>query len=292
MKKIRLHKILSVATSVFIALFFTLTSFAQKPGPSVAGAAPLNPHDFTDSYYIQNGVHYKGIIWRRNGADGLSVFDDQRYTNYRDVRVTVTVPAYTQGGEPYFWYPLGELTNAGFTEDTIGIMAMQMAKLFPIYLFPDEKYITYNTIVNTRQAPLIDNSLAWYVEPANPLGLREVFLVNYSKKAHSVEGVKIMQYMREKNGTATDGMPIIKTLVDLQMLHSEGYLTMDYGDSEKGPGIGHFVMAPVLTNPTKGVIAKDAFLWMSTRDGNPLKAEMFFVDQFNCLQQTGEWCQQ
>jgi hypothetical protein len=32
-----------------------------------------------------------------------------------------------------------------------------------------------------------------------------------------------------------------------------------------------------------GVIAEDAFLWMSTRDGQPLDREMMFVKHFNCL---------
>lgn len=136
----------------------------------------------------------------------------------------------------------------------------------------------------------MDDTLAWLVAPDNPLGLREIFLVNYSSKAFTPEGEKVILYMREKNGVATDGMPIIKTLADLQMLKADDLVTMEYGDA-RNPKIGHYVMAPVITDPTKGAIAKDAFIWMSTRDGNPLKHEMFFVEQFNCLQRTEAWCQ-
>jgi hypothetical protein len=48
----------------------------------------------------------------------------------------------------------------------------------------------------------------------------------------------------------------------------------------------------MIADPTGGVIARDAFLWMSTRDGAPLWGEMMFVDQFNCLQLKGIWCEQ
>ena len=44
------------------------------------------------------------------------------------------------------------------------------------------------------------------------------------------------------------------------------------------------------TDPTKGAIARDAFLWMSTRDGLPLQGEKMFAEQFKCLQNMGIWC--
>jgi len=280
---------LMLATFVLIGLVFPLPSIAQKMAPAPGYYAPITPHDFIGDYYQKYGVIPRYIKWRRTGKDGLSTFDKPQLPQHRDVRITVTVPAYSQAGEPYFWYPLGELTNAAFTGDEMGFMAMQMARLFPMYLFPDEKYTMYNTIVNTRQAPLMDNTMPWWLYmPENPLGLREVFLVNYTEKCSTPEGLKMMEYMGGKNGFDTSGMPLIKSMADMHELYSEGFVTMQYGDAA-GPDRGHFAMAPIM-DPTKGVIAKDAFLWMSTRDGNPLKGEMMFVDQFKCLQDTGDWC--
>ena len=34
----------------------------------------------------------------------------------------------------------------------------------------------------------------------NPLGLREMFLVQYTDKAYTKEGAKMMEYMAQKNG--------------------------------------------------------------------------------------------
>jgi len=257
----------------------------MPPVPSTI--APILPHDFTGTYYQKYGVNPRQIIWRRSGQDGLSIWDKPQLPQHRDIRIIVTVPAYNQAGEPYFWYPLGELTNGGFTGDEIGFAAMQMASLFPVYLFPDDKYTMYNTIANTRQAPLIDNTLPWFALPENPLGLREIFLVNYTEKCHTPEGLKMMAYMSDKNGVATNGMPLIKSMDDMRSLYSEGYVEMQYGD---GPTFGHYAMAPVISDPTKGAIARDAFLWMSTRDGLPLQGEKMFAEQFKCLQNMGIWC--
>ena len=83
-------------------------------------------------------------------------------------------------------------------------------------------------------------------------------------------------------------MPIMNTVADVQMLYADGYIVL--GTPGEGPDRGHYAVAPLITDPTKGVIARDAFLWMSTRTGYPLKSEMMFVDQFACLQKLHTWC--
>ena len=289
MNRIYKLQVLTVVTFVLIALVFTVTSSAQRPFPG-SWDTSINPHDFTNQFYKQNGVIAKEINWRRDGADGLSVFDTLKN---RGVRVTATVPASDQNGQIYFWSPLGELTNAAFTNDKVGFFAREMASHFPMYLFPDEKYIHYNTIANTRQAPLMDNSWAGlWPGVVNPLGLRQIFLVNYNAKAFTPESAEVMEYLMKKNGYATDKTPIIKTIEDMEILKKYECITID----DMGPTNtdqmyrGTYAIAPVIVDPTKGVIAPDAFLYFSTKDGKPLASEMIFVDQFKCLQQLGDWC--
>jgi hypothetical protein len=281
-----MNRIITIVTTlVFAMLVFVSTASAQVK--IVPGIVPVdtanNPHDFNDRYYRANGVVGKSIIWRRTGSDGLSVFSKTSNPNHTPVRVIVTVPAYTVDGLVSLWYPLGELTNAGFTDDKIGIFARETAKLFPMYIFPDEKYINYNTIIATRQAPVIDNTWAQNAGALNlnPLGIREIFMVKYTEKAHGPEGVKMMEYMATKNGYGTDKMPIINTVSDVRMLFDEGYIVI--GAPGEGPDRGHYAIAPMIDASVPGVIAKDAFLWMSTRDGYPLEREMMFVEYFNCL---------
>ena len=275
-----------------IATFVSILSVSGQrttpPGPGTGPDTARNPHDFILPYYYDNGVQGKMVIWRRDGHDGLSTFSYTSNPLQSNVRVTVTVPAYDQGGQMSFWFPLGEFTYAMFTPDLQGILARQLASKFPMYVFPDTKYINFNTIAGTRQAPIIDNTWGMTAAYSNPLGLRELFLVNFTTKAHTKEGYKMMEYMRLKNGTATDGMPIINTVEDVKMLNDEGYVML--GSPGEGPDRGNFVLAPVIEDPTNFVIAKDAFVYMSTRTGKPLEAEMKFVSQFDCLRTTGKWC--
>ena len=276
-----------VLTFALISLVCVFSSSAQvKPGPAPTPAwdTAINPHDFTDTYYLSKGVNPKFIIDRRTGKDGLSVFRKSSNPNHTDVRVIVTVPALDQTGEQFFWYPLGTLTNAGFTDDKVGFLARNTASLFPMYIFPDPKLVNFNSIANTRHAPLFDNSWAIFgPNGLNPLGLREVFFVTYTDMVNTPEGQKMMQYLGEKNGMATDATPIIKSVADMDLLKEYGCIRIEApmvtGLYYKG---AYAIAPPVASKP--GVIAKDAFLWMSSRDGKPLEAEMKFVNQFNCLQ--------
>jgi hypothetical protein len=268
-------------TFLFSTLVFVSSASAQKIVPS-SWDTSLYPHDYILDYYYKNGVSSKMMVFRRTGADGLSVWGKSSNPFHNAVRVIVTVPAYDQNGLVKFWYPLGEFNETAFLDTDMGFVARDTAKRFPMYVFPDEKYINYNTIANTRQAPLLDNTWGYLgMGFENPLGLRELFLVTYTAKAHSKEGYEMMQYMIKKNGKGTDDMPIINSKTDIMMLLEEGYVTVEQRD---GPTLGHYAVAPFIDTMKPGVIAKDAFLWMSTRNGKPLESEMKFVQAFNCLQ--------
>jgi len=284
---------------VFISVFLisAFSSSAQKtnrtPILTVWEDTAINPHDFTDEYYLKNGVNPKEIIGRRNGSDGLSVFGNSSNPNHTNVRVHVTIPAYNQNGDLVFSYPLGELKDYGFTEEKVGYLARETAKLFPIYVFPDTKVANFNTFANTRQASIIDDS--WLVNSKmdlNPLGIREIFLVNYTEKAFSKEGVKMMVTFGKKNGFSTDDTPIIRSLEDIQYLAKNEFIRLDslklYDDR---PFAGAYAISPVITDPREGAIAKDAFIWMATKDSKPLPAEEILAWHFGCLQKTGDWCQ-
>jgi hypothetical protein len=281
-----------IFTFIFSTSVVVYSASAQRPIlPPPDWDTAKNPHDFILDYYYKNGIMSKLMVWRRTGSDGLSVWGKSSNPIHNPIRVIVTVPAYDQSGQPKFWYPLGEFDENAFMDTEQGFLARELARMFPMYVFPDEKYVNYNTIAGTRQAPLIDNTWGYMgFAYHNPLGLRQVYLVNYTAKAHSREAAKMMDYMAKKNGVATDKMPLIKGIDDIQLLLSEQYITLD--TPGEGASRGHFAVAPLFADPTGGVIAKDAFLWMSSRDGVPLQGELMFVDQFKCLQYKGVWCEQ
>jgi hypothetical protein len=281
-------------TAVFVFIFLiSVGSVSAQKTVRGGGIGPLwedtaiNPHDFTDEYYAINGIIAKGIIGRRTGTDGLSVFSNSSNPFHTNVRVTATLPAYDQHGDMLFWYPLGEIQDYGFTEDKAGIRAREMAKHFPIYVFPNTKMSDYRTFANTRQAALMDNTFSMTTsEDAIPIGVREILIVNFTEKAFGKDGFEMMDYFLKKNGAAADDTPIIRSMEDIQTLLK---YDMIIASPIKSIG-GQYAINPIIFNPTNGVIAQDAYLWMATKDDRPLPSEDIFVWQFQCLQKTGNWC--
>jgi len=270
---------------VFIFLLFASSAHGQVTSYySFAEDTAINPHDFVDKYYAINGVSARAIFGRRTGTDGLSVFSNSSNPNHTNVRVIATIPGYNESGDFIYWYPLGELQASGFTRDKAGARALELAQNFPIYVFPDTSMRDFRTFVNTRQAALLDDTPFQTGLYQNPLGLREIFVVNYTKKAFGDDAIDMMQYFAKKNGLSANNTPIIRTMEDLSIL-------MKHEMIETSPMKyigGQFAINPEIFDPTNGVIASDAFLLMATI--KPLPTEEMFVFQFNCLKKSGTWC--
>ena len=277
-------------TFVLITLVSAISVAAQRPIPTFANRAPF---DFSDKSYVNRGINPEAIIGRRTGTDGLSVFGKIADTSYTNVRVLVTIPAYNGSGEPMFWYPLGELMEQGFTDDKAGVTARQIAALYPIYVFPHPKKDFFNSFDGSRQAPIIDNAWSMYTSrELNPMGLRQLMVVNYTEKAFTKEGFGMMQYMGKKNGLAANDTPLVKSLFDIEELLKSDMITIQpIAVLDNRDRRGQFAISPIIPDPTKGAIAPDAFLWMATKGGTTLPSEQIFVNQFGCLQKTGDWCQ-
>jgi hypothetical protein len=247
----------------------------------------INPHDFTDDYYLMNGIQPKGIFGRRTGTDGLSVFGNSSNPRHTNVRVLATIPAYDHYGDMLYWFPLGEFQDVAFTEDKAGILARELAMQFPIYIFPSAKILEYGTFANTRQAALFDNRFYNATgDDVNPLGMRVVVVVNYTEKAFDKGSLEMMQYFLKKNGASADETPLIRTMQDLEMLAENELIDVS---PQKVVG-GRYALSPQIFDPTNGVIARDAFIWMATLGDRHLPSEDLFVWQFHCLQKTGNWC--
>jgi hypothetical protein len=282
-------------TAVFMILTFTLSSAAQKKGgnllPPFAEDTSINPHDFNDEYYAANGVEPKLIVGRRTGSDYLSVFGLSSNPTHRNVRILVTLPAYNENGEIRFWNPLGEFNVDGFTQDEAGGRAREIAEAYPIYVFLRHDNDKPFAFANNRQAAIIDDSMNYFNgSKTNPLGLRAIMLVDYTKKAFGTkEGVQMMEYMSKKNGYSLENTPLIKSVEDINLLRDGGLVSIVRLPDNTEYGM-LYAICPTMENVLKGAIAKDAFLITVLLDGKPLTGEDAFSQQFGCLQKSGEWC--
>ena len=294
--KINIHRRFSILIALAIILAFAFAVPAQKRTiasvPSFAEDTAINPHDFNDDYYMENGVNPKMMFARRSGTDFASVFSYSSNPIHREVRVLATLPAFDAMGAFNFWYPLAEIGDNGFMDDYTGLDARAIADAHLLYVFPMMGNTNPLALTGSRQAAMFDDTNAYIYEKGNPLGLRRVIVVNYTEKAFATkEGILMMLSMIKKNGRALDGTPILKERYDLDYLLKEGFIAMTKtGFRDDTPDGGMYVIAPAIDTAIKGVIAPDAFLLTVHEDGKPLVGEEIFARQFECLQKTGELC--
>lgn len=252
--------------------------------PLVAGNSD-RPYDFTDAYYLKNGVNPTAIFNRVNGTAPRSVIDVPYFASQRNIRVRSTNPAYSDNGNMTFWTVLGDLNAAGFTNDAAGKKAKELADKYILYVFPTK---TGNPIGlgNNRQADIVDLRNGYFSN--DPLGLWLHVWVSYTDKAFNTsDGKKMLADLEKKNGLALDGTPIIRTASELENLLSKGFAAkrLRKSDGSEGPMYG---ICPVIKDPTNGGIAPDAFLnYVKKADGTPL--EPYFVTAFNNLLNGGTW---
>ncbi len=244
--------------------------------------------DFTNAYYLENGVRPGRLVGRRNGTDGLSVFDEPLHPNQRNVRITLTAPAFDHSGNLFFFAPNGLVPRNGFTNDAAGQEARAIAEEFAIYEFPRATNGP-GVVFPKRQASLVDLSGGYFSN--DPLGLWVLIFVTYTDAAFETEeGQAALAELAARNGTDLDGTPIIRTLSEISSLADAGFVDLHKRPRNGSEGERYFV-CPVFKDPRDGAIAADAFLDMVRDDnGEVLPAEAFMLDEFLCLQHTGDFC--
>ena len=241
--------------------------------------------DFTDRFYTRNGIRVDALVGRRSGTDGLSVVDRSPDRNHRDVRVTFTLPAYSDSGDSLFFTVMSDLAPGAFTANKAGREAHRLADESPVYVFPTKDGDPLG-VGNSRQADMIDLRHGYFSN--NPLGLWVHIFVSYTDAAFNTpDGRKALADLADRNGMALDGTPIIADVSELESLTKDGFV-----QQQKRPksAVGRYFVCPVFKDPRDGGIAPDAFLATVRRDdGSALPAEQHFVDDFESLQDTGDW---
>jgi hypothetical protein len=275
-----------IAAALFVVTFLFLgsvASFAQIGTTQDDVAEDFRPFDFANKYYEQNGVFAFGLIDRKNGADGDSVFGTTNDPKHNNVRIIQTFPGYAIDGSAIFWNYYGGINKESFTPDQNGRNAVDLAFAFPMYVFPS------TTIKNSdRQAAMLRTDEEYFEK--NVLGVAAVIVVQYTDLATTKKGAEALKRLAQRNGFSVDGTPIISTLKELLDLAANGLVTLeqaDMGGWERPP----FAIAKAIQFPERGAIAPDAFLeYVKDTDSKPLDAELHFITQFECLQKGEKPC--
>ncbi len=265
-------------------LAFILTALVALPLVAQADTDD-RLYDFTDMHYRKNGVNPARIVGRRNGADNLSVFDTPFFSNQRNVRTLLTIPAYDHSGDLVYFTIMGELFADGFTNDRAGIAAKAIGNKYIEYVFVTRGSNPVG-LGNFRQSALLDMRNGYFSN--DPLGLWTHVWVSFTDKAFNTrDGIRALADLEQRNGRALDGTPIIKKVSEIDNLVSKGYAAKRLRNMDGSEGAVYSI-CPVIKDPRDGGIALDQFLaYTRNPDGTPLEPE--FVINFDSLKFTGDW---
>jgi hypothetical protein len=275
--------ITSLALISIFAAFGCISAMAQRLDESVSVfAEEVRPFDFANKYYSNNGVQPYFIINRPTGTDGKSIFTKTTDERFNGVRLLETFPAYNYDGSFLYFNMYGELYGKAFNEDVLGERAIEVARSFPMFVFP-------SALVrgNVRQANVLDAREGYFTK--NPLGVSLIVEVEYTFRADTEEGAKILNALGARNGYSLDGTPIIKTVEEINYLTRMELITQRVkGLDRDAPS---YAIVKAIQTDKPGAITPDAFLTqVITEKGEPLETEKTFLDNFICLQKTGAEC--
>ncbi len=238
-------------------------------------------YDFTDAYYLQNGIN-PALIAGRMQPGPIAVTDTPNFSFQRNVRALLTLPAYDHSANINYFTVLGGLADNAFTANSAGTAARAIADSRIEYVFPKAGTDPVG-LGALRQSVLLDMRNGYFGK--DPLGLWTHVWVSYTSKAFTKAGKKALAAIAKKNGLDLDGTPIIATMSDIDSLSQKGYIaftTRPLSDPL------HYSICPVIKDPTDGGIAPDQFLGITLKpDGTPLEPE--FLTNFQSLQTTGDW---
>jgi hypothetical protein len=187
------------------------------------------PFDFSDAYYLANGVNPDNILERVDGTcpindkPACSVVDNSNTDpNRRNIRVLSTTGGFDHEGNPLYYNIFGMVMPNTFTNDDAGQEAMDIANDFEAYIFPKASGNPLSPeLSNRRQDNVFTTKHGYFVN--NPLGLWIAVFVSYTPAAFNTEkGRATLAALAAKNGTDLDGTPMIRKAIEVDELEGKG----------------------------------------------------------------------
>jgi hypothetical protein len=190
------------------------------------------PFDFSDAFYLQNGINPANILNRVNGTcppndmPSCSVVDKSNTNPDRDnIRILSTTGGFDHEGNPLYYDINGMIKPNAFTNDAAGKTAMDTANFFSAYIFPKASGDPLSpALSNRRQDNVFDTRNGYFV--ANPLGLWTAVFVSYTPDAVGPTPTAVCQsalaVLANKNGLDLDGTPMIRKAIEVDDLGKKG----------------------------------------------------------------------
>jgi len=213
--------------SFAILILLIGTMLLGRPTARVRADTGANspPFDFSDSFYLANGINPANIIDRVGSPTSASAFvvdNSNTNPNRNNIRITETTGGFDHEGNPLYYTINGFLMPNAFTNDAAGQREMEIANKFEAYIFPKASGNPLSpALSNRRQDNLFDTQHGYFVN--SPLGIWVAVFVSYTPAAFNTEdGQKTLATLAAKNGTDLDGTPIIRQVKEIDFLKGKG----------------------------------------------------------------------
>lgn len=271
------------SAGVVLSLGLLALAFAA---PALADDDFNEPFVFSDGFFRANGIEPTAVLGLPAcGAGGVCDESSPDPSQYSNVRITSTLGAHQQNGDPTFVTIQGLVGADAFTADEAGIDARNIAEAFTVFFFPLQPATGTPALspaaTNLRQNNVLDTRNGYFSN--DPLGLWVMRWVSWDgPNVQSQDCQGEMDDLAARNGLDLDGTPQITTVSDIENLQADGCVTVRTrpSDGSQGP---RWLLCPTFKDPTEGVIRPDASLVAV-----PVSDEIF--DEFECLQTTGDHC--
>jgi hypothetical protein len=268
--------------------FAVASASSSSPASSSSSAATKSGDkspifDFSDAFYLQNGIDPTKIAGRPNGDGTSSVVDTATDPTRRNVRVTAVVGGHDDGGNPILFSVLGTVKADAFTNDAAGRAARQIADKYVAYIFPKAGSNPLSPAAK-RQDELIPLNNGYFSNDPTQIW-REVF-VNYVPGAASTPaGRKVAQDLMARNGPDGDGTPMVRTMNDLDKAREAGLVTVTRRADDGSQGAPWFFCA-VYKDPRGGAITADATLAVVRNPDGTVAATSRDIDELFAMIKT------
>jgi len=218
---------LSLVTLLLISLSFG--NFLSGSARAQTKGTP--PFDFSDAFYLQNGINPANILKRVDGTcpvndkPSCSVPDNSNTDpDRRNIRVLSTTGGFDHEGNPLYYNIFGMVNPNTFTNNAAGAKAMKIANFFSAYIFPKASGDPLSPELSNRRQDNVFDTRNGY-STANPLGLWTAVFVSYTAAGLDPNNAvckHALDNLRAKNGTDLDGTPQIDKAVEVDDLEKKG----------------------------------------------------------------------
>jgi hypothetical protein len=213
--------------TTWIAIVLAVLSTASLAPTSRGQSGP--PFDFSDAFYLANGIDPSKIVDRAGSATSASAFvvdNSNKNPDRTNIRIIEMTGGFDHEGNVLYYTVNGFLELNSFTNNAAGQHALATAQFFSAYIFPKASGDPLGiALSNRRQDNVFDTRNGYFT--ANPLGLWQPVFVSFTPAAFNTPaGQATLAELAAENGTNLDGTPIIKQAIQVDDLRKKGLVAV------------------------------------------------------------------